>query len=84
MRSWFLQEASETCYQTILKSWSEIDRVASQPKGLPLLSQRFNTCRYKNSCLMLEVRRRLKIKRYTSRFCKVEIHRNNSVLATDP
>ncbi|XP_027927413.1 lysosomal Pro-X carboxypeptidase-like isoform X2 [Vigna unguiculata] len=39
------REASETCYQTILKSWSEIDRVASQPKGLPLLSQRFNTCR---------------------------------------
>ncbi|KAL5131949.1 Lysosomal Pro-X carboxypeptidase [Glycine soja] len=39
------REASETCYQTILKSWSEIDRVASQPKGLSILSQRFNTCR---------------------------------------
>ncbi|XP_047168028.1 lysosomal Pro-X carboxypeptidase-like isoform X2 [Vigna umbellata] len=39
------REASETCYQTILQSWSEIDSVASQPKGLSLLSQRFNTCR---------------------------------------
>ncbi|TKY48588.1 Lysosomal Pro-X carboxypeptidase [Spatholobus suberectus] len=27
------REASETCYQTISKSWSEIDRVASQAKG---------------------------------------------------
>uniref|UniRef100_A0A2N9GDX8 Uncharacterized protein n=1 Tax=Fagus sylvatica TaxID=28930 RepID=A0A2N9GDX8_FAGSY len=25
------REASETCYQTILKSWSEIDKVASEP-----------------------------------------------------
>ncbi|XP_020230955.2 lysosomal Pro-X carboxypeptidase [Cajanus cajan] len=39
------KEASETCYQTISKSWSEIDRVASQPNGLSILSQRFNTCR---------------------------------------
>ncbi|KAK7261275.1 hypothetical protein RIF29_27584 [Crotalaria pallida] len=39
------REASETCYETILKSWSEIDRVASQPNGLSILSQRFNTCR---------------------------------------
>ncbi|TKY48590.1 Lysosomal Pro-X carboxypeptidase [Spatholobus suberectus] len=40
------REASETCYQTIFKSWSEIDRIASQPKGLSVLSQRFNTCQY--------------------------------------
>ncbi|KAI4322347.1 hypothetical protein L6164_022051 [Bauhinia variegata] len=40
------REASETCYKTILKSWSEIDRVAnSKPNGLSILSQRFNTCR---------------------------------------
>ncbi|KAJ1388978.1 Peptidase S28 [Sesbania bispinosa] len=40
----YYSEASETCYETILKSWSEIDRVASQPNGLSILSQRFNTC----------------------------------------
>ncbi|KAG5051576.1 hypothetical protein JHK87_003774 [Glycine soja] len=28
------RDASETCYETILKSWSEIHRVASQPKSL--------------------------------------------------
>ncbi|KAL2331979.1 hypothetical protein Fmac_019560 [Flemingia macrophylla] len=39
------KEASETCYQSISQSWSEIDRVASQPNGLSTLSQRFNTCR---------------------------------------
>ncbi|KAJ1388976.1 Peptidase S28 [Sesbania bispinosa] len=38
------REASETCYETILKSWSEIDRVASQPNGVSILSQKFNTC----------------------------------------
>ncbi|KAK4286391.1 hypothetical protein QN277_002952 [Acacia crassicarpa] len=43
------REASETCYETILKSWSEIDRVASEPDGLSILSQRFNTCRPLNS-----------------------------------
>ncbi|XP_054792131.1 uncharacterized protein LOC129316417 [Prosopis cineraria] len=39
------QEASESCYETILESWSEIDRVASEPDGLSILSERFNTCR---------------------------------------
>ncbi|KAF7823316.1 lysosomal Pro-X carboxypeptidase-like [Senna tora] len=39
------REASESCYETILKSWSEIDRVASEADGLSILSQRFNTCR---------------------------------------
>ena len=43
-----MQEASETCYETIRKSWSEIRRVASQPNGLSILSQRFNTCQYKD------------------------------------
>ncbi|KAG8639633.1 lysosomal Pro-X carboxypeptidase [Manihot esculenta] len=38
------REASESCYQTIRKSWGEIDKVASQPNGLSILSQRFNTC----------------------------------------
>ncbi|WRX32245.1 Peptidase S28 - like 5 [Theobroma cacao] len=38
------REASETCYQTIQKSWSEINRVASKPHGLSTLSKKFKTC----------------------------------------
>ncbi|XP_045802764.1 lysosomal Pro-X carboxypeptidase-like [Trifolium pratense] len=38
------KETSESCYKYILNSWSEIDQVASQPSGLSILSQRFNTC----------------------------------------
>ncbi|KAF5931057.1 hypothetical protein HYC85_031930 [Camellia sinensis] len=38
------QEVSESCYETIKQSWSVIDEVASQPNGLSILSQRFNTC----------------------------------------
>ncbi|ESW22122.1 hypothetical protein PHAVU_005G129100 [Phaseolus vulgaris] len=38
------KETSETCYQTISKSWSEIDRVAEKPNGLSILSKRFKTC----------------------------------------
>lgn len=38
------REASETCYQTIRDSWPEIDRVASQPDGLSILSKKFRTC----------------------------------------
>ena len=41
-----LQEASESCYQTIKKSWSEIDEVASKPGGLSILSKTFKTCKY--------------------------------------
>ncbi|XP_011005222.1 PREDICTED: lysosomal Pro-X carboxypeptidase-like isoform X2 [Populus euphratica] len=36
--------ASETCYQTIRKSWEEIDEVASKPDGLSILSKKFKTC----------------------------------------
>ncbi|KAH9700253.1 prolylcarboxypeptidase-like protein [Citrus sinensis] len=39
------REASETCYETILNSWSQIDEVASQPDGLAILSNKFRTCR---------------------------------------
>ncbi|XP_031266533.1 lysosomal Pro-X carboxypeptidase-like [Pistacia vera] len=39
------REASETCYRTILKSWSEIDKVASTPNGLSILSEKFRTCK---------------------------------------
>ncbi|XWS52942.1 hypothetical protein CRYUN_Cryun11dG0115500 [Craigia yunnanensis] len=38
------RETSETCYQTIRKSWSEIDKIASQPSGLSTLSKKFQTC----------------------------------------
>ncbi|XP_022730956.1 lysosomal Pro-X carboxypeptidase-like [Durio zibethinus] len=38
------REVSETCYQTIRKSWSEIDKIASQPHGLSILSTKFKTC----------------------------------------
>ncbi|XP_071719796.1 uncharacterized protein [Rutidosis leptorrhynchoides] len=38
------KEASENCYTTIKESWGEIDRVASMPNGLAILSQKFKTC----------------------------------------
>ncbi|RVX20133.1 Lysosomal Pro-X carboxypeptidase [Vitis vinifera] len=38
------REASESCYKTIRESWSEIDRVASEPNGLSILSKKFRTC----------------------------------------
>ncbi|CBI17111.3 unnamed protein product, partial [Vitis vinifera] len=37
-------EASEICYNTIRESWSEIDKVASEPDGLSILSKKFRTC----------------------------------------
>ncbi|KAK6144286.1 hypothetical protein DH2020_021106 [Rehmannia glutinosa] len=43
------KEVSRNCYQTIRKSWAEIDKVASQPSGLSILSQRFKTCSHLNS-----------------------------------
>ncbi|XP_050369169.1 uncharacterized protein LOC126787304 [Argentina anserina] len=38
------QETSESCYQTIKKSWSEIEEIASKPNGLSVLSKKFHTC----------------------------------------
>ncbi|KAF3455138.1 hypothetical protein FNV43_RR05586 [Rhamnella rubrinervis] len=38
------REVSETCYQTIRKSWSEIDKVAAEQNGLSILSKKFKTC----------------------------------------
>ncbi|CBI17110.3 unnamed protein product, partial [Vitis vinifera] len=38
------REASESCYKTIRESWSEIDRVASEPNGISILSKKFRTC----------------------------------------
>ncbi|KAI4334307.1 hypothetical protein L6164_019017 [Bauhinia variegata] len=38
------KETSKSCYETIRKSWFEIDRVAKKPNGLSILSKRFKTC----------------------------------------
>uniref|UniRef100_A0A7N0UJG6 Lysosomal Pro-X carboxypeptidase n=1 Tax=Kalanchoe fedtschenkoi TaxID=63787 RepID=A0A7N0UJG6_KALFE len=38
------QEESQSCYETIKESWDEMDRIASLPDGLSILSQTFNTC----------------------------------------
>ncbi|KAK6144308.1 hypothetical protein DH2020_021128 [Rehmannia glutinosa] len=43
------KEVSRNCYQTIRESWAEIDKVASKPSGLSILSQRFKTCSHLNS-----------------------------------
>ncbi|OVA17907.1 Peptidase S28 [Macleaya cordata] len=37
-------DVSKSCYNVIKHSWSEIDRIASQPNGLALLSRIFKTC----------------------------------------
>ncbi|KAL1816021.1 hypothetical protein ACET3Z_018595 [Daucus carota] len=39
------RDVSESCYKMIQNSWSEIDKIASEPHGLALLSNKFNTCR---------------------------------------
>ncbi|KAF5727494.1 Serine carboxypeptidase S28 family protein [Tripterygium wilfordii] len=39
------KETSESCYQTIRKSWAKIDKVASKPNGLAILSKKFKTCK---------------------------------------
>ncbi|XP_024035132.1 lysosomal Pro-X carboxypeptidase [Citrus clementina] len=38
------RDTSETCYQTILKSWAEIQRVGELPDGASILSRQFKTC----------------------------------------
>ncbi|CAI0452726.1 unnamed protein product [Linum tenue] len=39
------KEDSKSCYETIRRSWVEIERVASKPDGLSLLGKKFKTCR---------------------------------------
>ncbi|KAG9456823.1 hypothetical protein H6P81_001331 [Aristolochia fimbriata] len=39
------REASESCHNTIRKSWFEIDRIVAQKKGLANLSKRFKSCK---------------------------------------
>ncbi|CAH9116668.1 unnamed protein product [Cuscuta epithymum] len=43
------REVSESCYQTIRKSWSAIDKYASTKNGLRILSRKFNLCKKLNS-----------------------------------
>ncbi|XAR59690.1 Lysosomal Pro-Xaa carboxypeptidase [Bertholletia excelsa] len=43
------RETSKSCYNTIRKSWSEIDEVAAESNGLYNLSQTFRTCQPLNS-----------------------------------
>ncbi|KAK1364810.1 Lysosomal Pro-X carboxypeptidase [Heracleum sosnowskyi] len=43
-------DVSESCYKTIQKSWLEIDKIASKPHGLAVLSKKFNTCRQLRNC----------------------------------
>ncbi|KDP43937.1 hypothetical protein JCGZ_05404 [Jatropha curcas] len=50
------KETSESCYNTIIQSWPEIDRVAAEPNGLLTLSNKFNTCRTLNSSKELKDR----------------------------
>ncbi|XP_060667926.1 uncharacterized protein LOC132799631 [Ziziphus jujuba] len=38
------RDTSESCYNTIRQSWSEIDKVAAQPNGLQNLTSIFSTC----------------------------------------
>ncbi|XVE79345.1 hypothetical protein DITRI_Ditri14bG0050800 [Diplodiscus trichospermus] len=38
------KETSESCYETIRKSWDEIDKVARNSDGLSILSMTFKTC----------------------------------------
>ncbi|XP_030457093.1 uncharacterized protein LOC115677983 [Syzygium oleosum] len=47
-------ETSFSCHQTIRRSWEEIDRVASEPRGLMKLSKTFKTCRPLESSLQLK------------------------------
>ncbi|KAH1090946.1 hypothetical protein J1N35_018203 [Gossypium stocksii] len=49
------REASETCYQTIRNSWSVIDKIASQPNGLSILSMIFKTCKPLNKSSELKI-----------------------------
>ncbi|KAH7542073.1 hypothetical protein FEM48_Zijuj02G0034700 [Ziziphus jujuba var. spinosa] len=48
------RDTSESCYNTIRQSWSEIDKVAAQPNGLQNLTSIFSTCGSFNSSKQLK------------------------------
>ncbi|KAJ4840467.1 hypothetical protein Tsubulata_039815 [Turnera subulata] len=39
------REASESCYKTIKRSWSKIDKVAAAENGLSILAKKFKSCK---------------------------------------
>ncbi|KAF3455139.1 hypothetical protein FNV43_RR05587 [Rhamnella rubrinervis] len=49
------RDTSESCYNTIRQSWSEIDKVAAEPNGLQNLSGIFSNCRPINSSENLKI-----------------------------
>ncbi|KAG6570833.1 Lysosomal Pro-X carboxypeptidase, partial [Cucurbita argyrosperma subsp. sororia] len=48
------REVSESCYETIRDSWSEMEAIASKDNGLSILSKEFKTCSPLNSYSQLE------------------------------
>ncbi|KAF5729444.1 lysosomal Pro-X carboxypeptidase [Tripterygium wilfordii] len=48
------RETSESCYNTIKMSWSEIDRVAAKQDGLSILSKKFKACKPLDSASALK------------------------------
>nr|GMC51055.1 lysosomal Pro-X carboxypeptidase-like [Ipomoea batatas] len=51
----YIEEVSDTCYQTIKQSWSMIiDTIASLSNGLSILSRKFNLCQDLNLALELK------------------------------
>ncbi|KAK4358642.1 hypothetical protein RND71_020871 [Anisodus tanguticus] len=48
------KEASKSCYRTIRKSWSIIDKIASRKNGLSYLSRKFKTCSHLNDSFELK------------------------------
>ncbi|KAH8482859.1 hypothetical protein H0E87_030082 [Populus deltoides] len=43
------REDSQSCHDTIKKSWTVIDKIASEPDGLSILSKKFETCKPLNN-----------------------------------
>ncbi|XP_059314768.1 uncharacterized protein LOC132065395 [Lycium ferocissimum] len=48
------KEASKSCYRTIRKSWSVIDKIASRKNGLSYLTRKFKTCSQLNDSFELK------------------------------
>ncbi|KAG6739207.1 hypothetical protein POTOM_056796 [Populus tomentosa] len=43
------REDSQSCHDTIKESWTVIDKIASEPDGLSILSKKFETCKPLNN-----------------------------------
>ncbi|XP_058757661.1 uncharacterized protein LOC131630933 [Vicia villosa] len=68
------EEISETCSKFILNSWYEIDKVASQPNGLSILSQKFNTC--------YPLENTKELKEYLENFYSIAVHLSYPLVET--